>query len=420
MRFLAISVVLVATALGQTPIHVAPGDIVCAGAIQIRVMDGNGSSSTGYTTPVSPTSIVWDPAHPDEFIAGGGSSSSVGGYLVRSVFTAPGQLTTTQLSPVGSFATPAQLCWDQSGQHVIVVTTWGQVHRVNAVTGVVTDITNGTQAWGSSATCGAMDPLTGDIYVGTSSGAIWRIASGASGGTLFRSGYASVAKIFFDTMTAPHRMYFSTSNSFWRIDLGNPSGDEQFFGGFGQPTLTSITTSEFDQNGAIVLATSSSRVYRMPNPGTVPTAGIAPTLVGQYAFPSSSGWVRDITIVGASSEPFRITMASVPILGATLSLENVPAPLGQGWIFLSATAFLPVDTGPFFGIVPDGLTLVSFTTPPAPGGLFSFINTPPAPLTIPQFGMAPFFGQTWDAVAVAFGTDGRFLGRTNVSRATWQ
>ena len=152
----------------------------------------------------------------------------------------------------------------------------------------------------------------------------------------------------------------------------------------------------------------------------VPAAGLTPTLVGHYAFPTSAGYVRDITIVGAGLEPFRLNMASVPILGATLSLQNVPQPLGPGWVFLSATAVLPVDSGPFFGIMPDGLTLQSFAAPPAPGGLLAFLNTPPAPLTIPQFGMAPFFNQTWDAVAVAFAPDGCFLGRTNVARVTWQ
>ena len=110
---------------------------------------------------------------------------------------------------------------------------------------------------------------------------------------------------------------------------------------------------------------------------------------------------------------------TLPLAAAHFRLDNVPQPLGRGWLLLSTNTNLPVDTGPFFGLVPDGLTLSIITAPTMPGFLFAFETTPPMEVIAPPLTLAPYVGQTWDGVAIATSPSGQYLGRTNLVRVTW-
>lgn len=404
------------------PTYLGVGDVAAAGNTELRILAATGSDSAGYSIPSStPTTALWDPSHPDDFVIGGGSAAATGGYLVRSSFVGSGQVVSSALSPAGSFGKPVQLSWDQTGTGVIVVSTFGQVHRVDATTGAVTNVTSGAQPWGTTLNAGAMDRVTGDIYVGTVAGDVWRIAPGASGGNLFLSGLGSIQKILIDTNGAGHALYVASSQSFRRVTLGGTPVVEPYFGTFGTPAAPgTVVSADFDQHGDFIVATNSSKAYRLANPASIPVTGVAAVYFGQYSFPTAAGFVSDVTVVGTSSAPFRLTLKSVPILGAEMSVENVPQPVGFGFVFLSASTFLPVGTGPFFGITPDILTITILGLTPTPGGIVSYVTTPPTPVTVPQFGMLPYFGQTWDGVAVAFAPNAQFLGRSNVVRVTWQ
>lgn len=419
--FLTLVSVCASPAPAGPPTWLGSGDIAAAANIELRIMNAVGSSSTGYAIPnTTPTTLLWDPGAPDDLILGGGGSGNTGGFLVRASFTGPGQVTSTLLAPTGSFAAPRQLSWDQTGTGIIVVTFTGQVHRVDATTGAVTAITSGTQPWGGGLNAGAMDRLTGDIYVATTDGDVWRIAPGASGAALFQSGLGAIQKILIDTTASPHSLYVVSSQSFRRVTLGGTPVVTPLFGTFATPPSPgTVVSADFDEHGDFVVATSDKNVHRLQNPPVIPAAGVTPVLLGQFAYQSSSAATQDVSVIGTSSTPFRLTLKSVPVLGAEVRIDNLPQPLGFGYLFLSTTTFLPVGNGPFFGLMPDLLTVTIMGLAPVPGGLLAFTGTP-ASLNIPQFGMTPYFAQTWDGVAVAFGPNGQLLGRSNVVRVTWQ
>jgi hypothetical protein len=401
-------------------LHLQPGDVALAANGAVGVLDADGASSDAFLSAASVSTVLWDAAHPDELIAGGGGGSATSGFLVRQVFTAADQMTTVTLSPAGSFGAPLQISWDQTGENVIVVTSWDQVHRVHATTGVVTDLTSGAQPWGTSVTCGAMDPVSGDVFVGTSAGELWRLGSGGGPATPYASGLGSLAKVLFRSESAPHHLYFATTSGFGRVALGGTAAVEHYFGVLGTPSLSNVVSAAVDEHGDFVIGRSNSEVYRLPHVEAIPLDGVAPAYLGQVPFSSGSQYLRDVAVIGGTTTPFRLTVEAVPVLGASIAYENVPEPLGFGWMVVSAATYLPVDSGPLFGLVPDSLSMTLLSIAPSPGGPLAF--TPPAPsgFAIPQLGMLPFFGQTWDCVAIAFSPGGQFLGRTNVERVTWQ
>ena len=124
-------------------------------------------------------------------------------------------------------------------------------------------------------------------------------------------------------------------------------------------------------------------------------------------------------MVGGTTEPYRLTVESVGVLGAFIELENAPRGFGFGYLLVSRATILPLDTGPVFGLFPDTLTLSVLGTAPSPGSLFAHVGALPPPMRLPNLAMVAFFGETWDFVGVAHGLDGRYLGRTNAVRVTW-
>ncbi|MFG0316135.1 MAG: hypothetical protein ACF8XB_02585 [Planctomycetota bacterium JB042] len=423
-----VSLALSLTLFAAAPASAAPpqflgvGDIATAGNAELWIMAADGVTSNGHPlTGIAPSTSLWDPEQPDSFILGQGGGASNSGSLRRVTFTAPGQATPSLVAPTGSFGRPVQLSWDQTGAGIVVVTDWDQVHRVDAATGATTHLTTGAQPWGSNVTAGVMDRLTGDVYVGTGGGDVWRLVKGASGATLWATGLGEIRKLLVDTNASPHYLYVASADRFHRVALGGTPQPEAYFGTTFTPSSPgNIQAADFDPNGYILLGNQFDFVWRLPNPATVPATGVQPVQVGQYGFTSGSVWIRDLAVVGSTSEPFRLTFESVPTLAAKIEIENAPGPIGVGFLFLSTSTFLPAESGPFFGLMPDALTLAVLNLSPTPGGLLVFTGSAPAPLVTPSLTMAPFFGQTWDAVSVVFSPEGKLLGKSNLVRVTWQ
>lgn len=420
--FVAFTLIGAPLASAAPPTYLGVGDIATAGNTQLRILAADGTTSTGYPlTGVTPGTSLWDPENPDDIILGQGGNSWNDGSLTRVSFTGTGQPTPSILLPPGTFARPLQLSWDQTGDGIVVVTHYDQVHHVDATTGAVTDLTSGAQPWGTNVTAGVMDRLTGDVYVGTNGGDVWRLAKGASGATQYASGLGSIVKLLIDTDAASHHLFVASTGSFRRVALGGPAVIEPYFGTTLTPAAPgTIVAADFDPNGDFVLGVGSRKVWTMANPSTVPATGVAPVYVGELAYPNNSGYIRDLTVIGATPKPFKLTFESAPVLAAKIRVENVPTPIGLGFIFLSTSTYLPAGSGPFFGLMPDALTLAVLNIAPANGGLLVFTGAAPTPLTTPNLTMAPFFGQTWDAVSVVFSPGGQLLGKSNVVRVTWQ
>jgi hypothetical protein len=405
---------------------VARGDIVAAGNAFLAVMSASGQTSTAYPMPpgTSAQSVLWDPSEPDSFLVGKHASNATGGELYRMRFTGPGQVTTSLVMGQGFTSGIRDLCWHQDGRQVVVLTQYSQVHRVHATTGAVAAVTSGSQPWGFNARCLAIDPLQGDLYVGDYYGGIWRIASGTGGVSAFGTGVGNrVDAVLVDDSVQPRRLvclyWTSTGQALVSMSLQDPSQRAHWFGSVGTPRTTNDpSTAAFDQQGRIVL--SDYHDVERVAAGVPGAAGQAPTPVGSFAFPSGTGYALDLAVVGGTTRPFRTVARAQGVLGAHLALENVPPQAMVGFVLPTTSTWLPVDTGPMFGIVPDLLTMFVTSSAPTPGGQFAWIGTPPPPLTLPNFAMAAFHGQTWDLVGVAFGPAFEFLGRTNVARVTWQ
>ena len=136
------------------------------------------------------------------------------------------------------------------------------------------------------------------------------------------------------------------------------------------PAPGTIQSASFDQNGDFVVGTNDDRVWRLANPAIVPATGIAPVVIGKFSFPLSQT-IQDLSVVGATSEPFQLVLEPVPVLAARLELANPPGPIGLGFVFMSTSTYLPQGTGPFFGLMPDALTLAILDLPPPPAACSS-------------------------------------------------
>ncbi len=407
----------------QTPKYLQVGEIGVAAGTWLGVMTKSGVNTTIYPAPAGfrHNSVLWDSQNPDSFLmAYNRSSSSTGGYVMRATFVGTSQVVTSMAVAPGSFEGPAQLSWDQNQRDLIIVGRYGGIYRANATSGQVTTISTGGN-WGTNVSCGTVDPQTGDIYVGTASGDIWRIASASSSGVLYRSGLlGNLQKLLVDSGSTPHYLYVCTDRAFARIDLGASTPPEYHFGPAGWPQLTGVTSASFDEQANIVLSTAGDSVYRLANPATIPPGGVLPVLLGSFSVSSSNFYLYDVAVVGGTTAPFELDVRAVTGYGARVEVKNPPKPLGTGFVLISRSTFLPADTGPWLGLMPDLFTLTILTIPPSPGGFPAFNGTPPPVLSLPPNTMRPFATETWDFVAVAFSPTGQFLGRSNLTRVTWQ
>ncbi|HYC78853.1 MAG TPA: LamG domain-containing protein [Planctomycetota bacterium] len=107
-----------------------------------------------------------------------------------------------------------------------------------------------------------------------------------------------------------------------------------------------------------------------------------------------------------------------------VSLTSLSQNAVEGFTFVTSSTPLPLATGPFFGIVPDGLTWPILTMPAAPGNPLHFLVGfpglyPDQALMLPAGSLSVFSGQTWDFVTAVFGPGASYLGRSNVQRITW-
>lgn len=108
----------------------------------------------------------------------------------------------------------------------------------------------------------------------------------------------------------------------------------------------------------------------------------------------------------------------------TMSLTAISPSATEGYVFLSQQTSGGIGTGPFFGLMPDGLTWSGVNTPIAPGNPLHFpIGIggifPDQPFLVPPGTLTMLAGQTWDTVAVVFAPGTVYTGRSSVQRLAW-
>lgn len=269
--------------------QVLPGDIAMSGfstsqfgiATPPAVVGYNVGSFGGAGVGTS-QAVLHDPSTFLDFIIGGF------GFVGRATITGPGTVSYALIT--NGIGTAAQMSWDAAGNIIVADAGVDQVRSVDAA-GVVTDLSTGAQPWGNSINAGAYDPATGDVVVGAS-GALYRLASGASTGTPIVSGLGGfVSNVQFSPANGDIIATILTASRLIRVDSAGVVSDLMPPGTVTAPNAVVINNLgnylvggtggdlyEIDQAGnAAIIATNTS-------PGTN-VSGLAYVQVGCFAAP---------------------------------------------------------------------------------------------------------------------------------------
>lgn len=256
--------------------QVVPGDIAMVSLIdyQFCVFDGSGTptyygliNTTGQGTTTNTNAIVWDPSNPQSFILGGE------GFIGRVTITGPG--TSTYSLITGGVGIISQLSFDANGQLIAIDSTLDQVIKVDPVSGAQIAVTSGTQPWGADLNAGAIDPATGEIFVGANN-TLYRIAPGASTGTLLSTNwttgsFAFCTGIAFDPNSSDLFVSILTADRIVRINRTTGAVTDMV----PPKTIQSCNSIAVDQNGDVVVGGWENKLYR------VSAIGGSSTLIGQ-------------------------------------------------------------------------------------------------------------------------------------------
>jgi hypothetical protein len=149
----------------------------------------------------------------------------------------------------------------------------------------------------------------------------------------------------------------------------------------------------------------------------LPTVGTAPSTTGTL------GMRIRLTFGAASCFGLIGTTTGGGTGDLSLTVINLPAAVSDGYTLVTSTTVGGPGSGPFFGIVPDGVTFSVIAQPAAPGNPLHFVVTPglypSAPFIVPPGTLSFLAGQVWDAVVVGLAPGLVYVNRTNVARLNW-
>lgn len=366
--------------------QVAIGDIaVTRFSTTTFAVIGAGASVTNYVTPGflgtgTSQSILWDRANPNDFIVGGV------GFVGRASITGPAAVGYALIT--SGIGTAAQMSWDDAGQIIVADSGTNQVRRLDPVTGLVTDVSIGTQPWGTSLSAGAWDPMTGDVVVG-GDGALYRLANGSATGTLIVGGLGGfVSAVAFDPTTGEIVATVLTVNRLIRVDsLATVTNVAPPF------SIPGPNGLDVDQNGDYVTGGGTGQVYRVPHAGGAPVFlannpgplnGIAVAGGGGFGIPFGQ------TCNGAAG-PVSLTATGPFVVGSTVtttSTNHEPFSLGVLILGISNTTYLgiplPLLLDPLFGTagcyanVSLDVTAAALTSGTSPATLAFAFALPPS------------------------------------------
>lgn len=384
------------------PAQVAVGDLALTGfsTNAFGVFSG-GTSVTAYATagflgssPGTSQTILWDDQNPTSFVVAGF------GFIGRATLLGPGSATYTLLT--NNVGIVSQLSWDAQHQLVFADSGTGQVRRLDLATNLVSDVSTGAQPWGPDLNAGALDPLTGDYFVG-GNGAIYRLANGAATAdpTPVAAGLGGyVTGLAFDPVTGDVLATVLTVNRVVRIDAAGTVSNVCPPGSVPGPNALAI-----DHDGDLITGGGTGQVHRIPRTGGSPSFlvnntspygnvnGVAVAFGGGYGRPFGSGCGATFgTATLRAAGPFR-TGATV----TTTSTGHAPNTLGVLVLGVSdttwQTAALPLWLDPLLGTsgcslhVSGDVTWAGIAGATTPASLAFAIPLPPT------FAGARFFAQ---------------------------
>lgn len=243
-----------------------------------------GPTVTGYATSGflgtgtgTSQAILWDPAHPQQFLVGGF------GFVGRATITGTGAATYQLIT--NNVGIVSQMSWADGGQVILVDSGTNQVRLLDPAAGSVVDFSAGAQPWGSDASSGAVDPRTGDVVVG-GNGAIYRLVAGSAVATPVVSGLGGyVTAIQFDPANGDIVATVLTANRLLRVDGSGVVTD------VAPPySIPGPNALDVDAYGDFVTGGGTGQVYR------VPRAGGSPVFLANNTSPASA--VNGLAVVG--------------------------------------------------------------------------------------------------------------------------
>lgn len=278
------------------------------------------------------------------------------------------------------------MSWDLGGNLIVADAGTDQVRRVS-LAGVVTDLSSGTQPWGTSVNAGAFEAATGDVIVG-GNGALFRLANGSTTGVQIVAGLGGfISWVTFDPCNGDILAAVLTSNRLIRVDALGTVTDLAPAG-----VVASPNALEVDRDGNLLVGGTTGRLFRVDYDGsatlvatnTSPTtnvAGLAVVRSGGFAMPFGNR-------CNAASGPATLSATGPFAPGSTFSTTSIRhAPFTVGlWIAgLSNTTYsglpLPLNLDPLLGTSGCSLNVSADVTAAgvgdAAGNLtFSFTATP--------------------------------------------
>lgn len=308
---------------------------------QFSLIDPSGQVVTAY--PLSNTdgsggttntnSILWDPSQPQSFFLGG--EGFIGRVTITGFGTSNYQLITNQIGIV------SQLSLDPNGKLVAIDSTSSQAVLVDPANGAITPITSGPQPWGTELNCGALDPFTGDLFLGTDN-AMYVIRNGSSTPILLSSTWTTSHQtaystgIAFDPNTGDMVVSILTADKIVKMDKQTGAITDMC----PPHSIQSCNSVAFEPTGDIVVGGWQNKLWRIPNAGgspslitTVSNQGFLATAVavvgngcgGQIqsygsGCAGSGGFVPLLELDGCAAENQTVTLSISQGLGGSSAL----------------------------------------------------------------------------------------------------
>ncbi|MEO6594767.1 MAG: hypothetical protein ABIP94_08445 [Planctomycetota bacterium] len=337
------------------PAQVLPGDIgitgfsttsfaVASPPPTVTTYNAGTFMGTGGATSQA---ILHDPVNPNDFIVGGF------GFVGRATITGPGTVVYSLIT--NGINTASQMSWDNSGNIIVADAGTDQV-RLVTTGGTVTDLSTGTQPWGTSVNAGAFERSTGDVIVG-GSGGLFRLPNGQTTGVPIVTGLGGfVSGVTFDPCNGDILATVLTLSRLVRVTSLGVVTDEIPAATVGAPNSLDI-----DENGNYIIGGANGQVFRSP-PGGPATLIATATGLGTsasgvayvsgnrcpYGAPCPAPFgLPTLTTVGAYTAGFPLVTKSINhnpgVLGlAVFSLSQIMPPLNLGPIFGTNGCFLHV------------------------------------------------------------------------------
>jgi hypothetical protein len=344
--------------------QVAVGDIAVTGFSANTFGVIRGTTVTSYVTPGfqgngNAGTVLWDPVHPNDFLIGGD------GFVGRATVTGPGTSTYVRLTNAVGYV--VQMSWDQSGGVILIDAGTSQVRRLDPVSGVVVDLSAGTQPWGIDANAGAINPASGDVVVG-GNGALYLLRRGTTLATTIVTGLGGyVSGVTFDRVTGEAIATVLTVNRLVRVTGSTAT--------IMTSSLSGPNAVDIDQNGDFIIGGGVGQIVREARTGG------APAPVANYTGP-----ITDLAVVRP---------------------DGFGMPFGQGCNGVAGPILLSA-TGPYQ--VGSTVTMTSVNHAPSALGvvILGFSNTMQASTPLP-FLLDPLLGTSncrlytsIDATVIAF------------------